>query len=85
MTIATFTSREFNQDVTGAKDAALNGPTFITNRGEPTHVLLSIGEYQEITHKNKNIVEILAMSEADNIDIDFCPPKAKISLKPAEF
>ena len=32
MTITTVTSREFNQDVSKIKHAALNGPVFITER-----------------------------------------------------
>lgn len=43
------TSREFNQDTSGAKRAASHGPVFITDRGKPAHVLLSIEEYQRLT------------------------------------
>ncbi|MFM7237190.1 MAG: type II toxin-antitoxin system prevent-host-death family antitoxin, partial [Cyanobium sp.] len=41
----TITSRAFNQDAAGAKRAATRGPVFITDRGRPAHVLLSIEEY----------------------------------------
>jgi len=81
MSITTFSSREFNQDVSRAKRAAKNGPVFITERGNPSHVLLAFTEYKKITHKKKNIVEILSMSE----DVDFEPPKIDIKIKPAEF
>ena len=37
--VVTITSRDFNQDVAGAKRAANQGPVFITDRGRPTHVL----------------------------------------------
>ena len=40
MEIKFITSREFNQDVSKAKRAALKGPIFITDRGRPAHVLL---------------------------------------------
>lgn len=43
--VATFTSREFNQDTAGAKRAAAKGPVFITDRGEPAFVLMSIQEF----------------------------------------
>ncbi|WP_454850360.1 type II toxin-antitoxin system prevent-host-death family antitoxin [Rhizobium binxianense] len=43
------TSREFNQDTSGAKRAAAGGPVFITDRGKPSYVLLSIEEYQRLT------------------------------------
>ena len=41
-------SREFNQDTAGAKRAAEHGPVFITDRGEPSHVLLGIEEYRRL-------------------------------------
>jgi prevent-host-death family protein len=45
MTVTTLTSREFNQDTSGAKKAASRGPVFITDRGRPAHVLLTIEDY----------------------------------------
>ena len=48
MTITTISSREFNQDTSRAKKAASEGPVFITDRGKPAHVLLSIEDYQRI-------------------------------------
>lgn len=71
--ITNLTSREFNQDASGAKKAAINGPVFITDRGRPAHVLLSIEEYQRLTGNLQSIVNLLAMPNAD--DIDFEPPK----------
>jgi prevent-host-death family protein len=61
MTITTLSSREFNQDTSRAKKAAADGPVFITDRGKPAHVLLSIQEYQRITGVHRNIVDALAM------------------------
>ena len=75
MAITTFSSREFNQDAARAKRAARKGPVFITDRGRPAHVLLSIKEYQQITNKGKSIVELLAMPAAAEIDIDFEFPR----------
>ena len=84
MTITTVSSREFNQDVSKAKREAMKGPVFITDRGHPAHVLLSIEEYQRITGKEANIVELLAMPSA--ADIDFEPPKLPGELyRPADF
>lgn len=42
MGMTTINSRTFNQDASGAKRAAQDGPVFITDRGKPAHVLLSI-------------------------------------------
>ena len=50
MTITTVSSREFNQDASRAKKATKDGPVFITDRGRPAHVLLSIEEYRQ-THR----------------------------------
>ena len=49
MTITTLSSREFNQDAGRAKKAANDGPVFITDRGRPAHVLLSVEEYRKLT------------------------------------
>ena len=64
MAITTLSSREFNQDASRAKKAAKRGPVFITDRGRPAHVLLTIEEYRKITNKQENILELLAMPEA---------------------
>lgn len=73
MSITTISSREFNQDVSKAKRAAFQGPVFISDRGRPAHVLLSIEEYQKITKQKQSIVDLLAMSSI--ADIDFEPPR----------
>ena len=78
MEIKTITSREFNQDVSKAKRNALKGPVFITDRGRPAHVLLTIEDYQKITEKEASIVELLAMPEAT--DIDFEPPRLNCEM-----
>lgn len=83
MTITTVSSRELNQDVTRAKKATENGPVFITDRGKPAHVLLSIEEYQRLTHQRRNIADALAMPGV--ADIEFSPPRVDIETQPAEF
>jgi len=84
MSVTTVSSREFNQDVSKAKRAALNGPVFITDRGHPAHVLLTIEEYQKITDKKESIVELLAMPDA--ADIDFEPPRLSNEIiRPADL
>lgn len=75
MAITTLSSREFNQDASRAKRAAKKGPVFITDRGRPAHVLLTIEEYQAISggKKKKTLAEALAMPNADQVDFD--PPR----------
>ncbi len=62
------TSREFNRDVSHAKRAAQGEPVLITDRGQPTHVLMSIAEYRRLTGEGENILELLAMREAVALD-----------------
>ena len=83
MSITTLSSREFNQDTSRAKKAAADGPVFITDRGKPAHVLLSIEEYQRITGLHRNIVDALAMPGI--ADIEFDPPRINIKVRPADF
>ena len=72
MPITTMSSREFNQDTSRAKKAAVGGPVFITDRGSPAHVLLSIEEYRRLTGGQTSLAEALAQPEAT--DFDFEPP-----------
>lgn len=77
-------SREFNQDTGKAKKLAENEPVFITDRGEPSHVLLSIKEYAKLANHGKSIADLLSMGPDD--DIEFDPPKMDdIDFKPVEF
>lgn len=79
----TLSSREFNHDTSGAKKAALRGPVFITDRGRPAHVLLSIEEYQRLAGGNTCIIDVLAMPGVE--DIAFDPPRAVIHQRPADL
>ena len=83
MTITTVSSREFNQDASGAKRAANEGPVFITDRGRPAHVLLTIEAYRKLTNKTPRIADLLAMPGIE--DIDFEPPRAGQIFRPADL
>lgn len=61
-------SREFNQDVSQAKRAARVEPVFVTDRGKPTHVLMSVEAYRKLTGRNESIVDLLAMSVGPELD-----------------
>jgi prevent-host-death family protein len=74
MGATTFSSREFNQDASRAKKAAQNGPVFITDRGRPAHVLLSIEEYRRLTGGGKSLLDAIA-DDSEGGDFDFVPPK----------
>lgn len=83
MTVTTVSSREFNQDVAHAKRAAEHGPVFITDRGKPAHVLLSIEEYRRLTGRRRNIVEALSMPGLADIEIEF--PRSRGRPRPADL
>ena len=83
MTITTLSSRELNQDVSRAKKAAKNGPVFITDRGKPAHVLLSIEEYQRLTKQGRSIADSLAMPGIAGIEFE--PQRVTIGTRPADF
>ena len=61
----TIGSREFNQDVSAAKRVARAEPVFITDRGRPTHVLMSIEEFRRLSGQKDSIVDLLAWSGPD--------------------
>lgn len=75
MAISTMTSREFNQDTSRAKKAARRGPVFITDRGAPSHVLLSIEEYQKLTGGQMTLAQAVEQSGAA-ADFEFEPPRS---------
>ena len=84
MATTTLTSREFNQDTSRAKKAARRGPVFITDRGRPAHVLLSIDDYRRLTGGNMSLAEALAQPGV--ADFDFEPPRLGGGLfKPADL
>lgn len=84
MPITTISSREFNQDASGAKKAARNGPVFITDRGKPAHVLLTIEEYHRLAGSQLSLRDALA--QVESADFDFTPPRAGEDLfRPADL
>jgi prevent-host-death family protein len=54
-------SRDFNQDVSQAKRLARTEPVFITDRGKPTHVLMSFEAYRHMSGETETIVDLLAL------------------------
>jgi prevent-host-death family protein len=86
MEMTTITSREFNQDASGAKRRAARGPVFITDRGRPAHVLLTIEEYHRLTGKGKSIAESLAQTgPGGDFDYDFSQFRSRELARPFDF
>ena len=73
MTITTLSGREFKQNISDARKAANNGPVFITDRGRPAHVLLSIEEYWRIAGSGHKIADLLAMPGSENVELEIRP------------
>lgn len=76
MTITTLSSRDLNHDVSRAKKAAMDGPVVITDRGKPSHVLMTYDEFQRLTGRQRSLLDALAMPGLS--DIDFEPQRAGI-------
>lgn len=53
------TAREFNQDISKAKRFAAAEPVLVTDRGRPTHVLLSIAAYRQLSGERQNILDLI--------------------------
>jgi prevent-host-death family protein len=76
-------SREFNQDTSGAKKAAERGPVYITDRGRPAHVLLTYEAY-ELLLGAQRVLDRLA-EPAGIEDIEFTAPTSEDGAWPASF
>jgi prevent-host-death family protein len=53
------TAREFNQDISKAKRFAASEPVFVTDRGRPTHVLLSIAAYRQLSGERQSVLDLI--------------------------
>ncbi len=83
MTITTLSSRQFNQDTSGAKKAAKAGPVFITDRGRPAHVLLTFDDYKKISGMRTKIADLLAMPGVEDIELEI--PQNRDLAQSADF
>jgi prevent-host-death family protein len=81
--VSQMSSREFNQDTSGAKRAAERGPVYITDRGKPAYVLLAYDAYASLVGTNR-VVELLA-EPAGVEDIEFTTPLSDEPAEPASL
>lgn len=68
---AQFTAREFNQDASRVKRASKDGPVFITDRGKPAHVLMTVAAYDRLK-KSQAELPLVAFMEGlalDGVDL----------------
>jgi prevent-host-death family protein len=80
VSITTLSSRELNHDVSNAKKAAKNGPVIITDRGKPSHVLMTYDEFERLTGKHRSLVDALAMPGLAAIDFE----PHRVEIRPRE-
>jgi prevent-host-death family protein len=73
----TMSSRDFNQDIAKAKRAAMHAPVFVTDRGKPAHVLMSMAHFEELQaqlqaqiQSPKTMAELLAMPDIEDIEFE---------------
>ncbi|HMS74781.1 type II toxin-antitoxin system Phd/YefM family antitoxin [Gordonia sp. (in: high G+C Gram-positive bacteria)] len=78
--MTTVSAREFNQDVSGAKRAADEGPVVITDRGEPAYVLLSIADYEQMRDR-RSLLDALQMDD----DVEFEPVVSRTLPRAADL
>jgi len=72
MSIAVVSSVELEKHPDRTRELAGRGPVFITEGGKPTHVLLSIEDYQRLIVKGPSIVEVLGMPPGvEDIEVEF--------------
>lgn len=84
MTVKKVTSREFNQDTGGAKRAAQSGPVYITDRGRPSHVLLTFTDYERLALNEPSMIAALSQpAGVEEISIDI--PVSRDTAQPARF
>lgn len=71
---AFFTARRFNQEIAAAKRAAEDGPVYVTDRGRPSHVLLTFDEYARLVGDDGASGDLLSVlgsdAEAAAVDLD---------------
>ena len=66
--VTTLTDRELNHDVCSAKKAAQHGPVIITDRGKPSHLLMTYDDFNRLAGKRRSLIETLSMPGLSKID-----------------
>ena len=82
--VTSISSRQFNQGAAAAKRAARDGPVLITDRGRPSHVLLSYEQYKELSGPDSRLSDVLSRTPGV-ADIDFELPDREHQERPVEL
>ena len=71
------------QTLADAQNEAKSGPVVITDETGPSHVLLSITDYERLISGKLNILELLWMPGM--VDVDFDPQRSSETARSADF
>ena len=82
--VTSMSSREFNQSAAAAKRAAHDGPVLITDRGRPSHVLLSYEQYRQLRDPDSRLSDLLSRTPGV-ADIDLELPAREHRERPVEL
>lgn len=79
----TFSGPELGRRVGEARRAADRGPVFITERGRPTHVLISMDLFRRLNGNQPKIADLLALPGDMDAEPDF--PISREPARAADF
>lgn len=85
MSVRTFSCRDFTRDVSAAKWATMEGPVFITDRGNPAFALLKIEAYHRVVGQGEPSLLSVMGGIPNRCGIEFNLPLLDIQTRPAEF
>ena len=84
MPATTMSSRAFNQDTSGAKKTASEGPVIITDRGRPAHVLMTYEAYRKLSGSGLTLGEALYMPGIADIELEL-PSRKELIARDIDF
>lgn len=74
----TMSAREFNQNTSGAKQAAEAGPLIITDRGKPAYVLMTHAEFERLGPQRKSVLAAIEQKGGPEYDFEIELPMRTI-------
>lgn len=82
MNTATLTQKN-KQTLADAENDPTSGPVVLRDENGPSHVLLSIADYERLISGKLNILELLWMPGM--MDVDFNPQRSSETARAADF
>ena len=83
--MATFSAQQLGRNVSAAKRAALDGPVFITSRGQVTHVLERIEAYRARQSQPKTLFDAIHPAWLDQAGLELDLPRRTEPPQAADF